>query len=138
MPITASRIEAVRLVCFAVLAVTFLGTGLWVLATWTVPPVPAPVYGIVGLAIAAVLFAVNVAATRAASEAANDEGTSAVWLRAQAFGYWAGVVCLAVMGNLIGPLDLPPGAALFAGGMLGASAPFLYFIVAEACRGRAA
>ncbi|WP_308917489.1 hypothetical protein [Jannaschia sp. LMIT008] len=136
MPLTVARIETIRTACYAALGLTFLTTAVWTLATQSIPPVPSPVYAVLGLAVAAILFAVSAFAPRRAVDAAYDEGADRAWLRATAFGYWVGIGATVVLGNLIALGRIPPGPAFMGAAMLMAAAPFAHFLLAEARRGR--
>ena len=136
MPLTVSRIETIRTLCYAALGLTFLATAVWTLATQSVPPVPSPAYAVLGLGVAGMLFAVSALAPRRAVEAAYDEGAGRAWLTATAFGYWVGIGATVVLGNLIAVGLVAPGPAFLGAAMLMAAAPFAYFLASEAWRGR--
>ncbi len=89
MPLTATRIDAIRNAACAALGAIFLLTGLWTLATGRVPPLPSWSCAAAGIAVAAVLVGVGAVSPRGACLAAHDEGSAAAWLRAPAFGYCA-------------------------------------------------
>ncbi len=68
--------------------------------------------------------------------AVHDEGADAAWLRAQAFGYWAGIASFVVLGNAAALAALPAGPAFLGASTLTASAPFIHFLICEWRRGR--
>ena len=136
MRLTSERIDAIRMAAYAALGLTFAATGLWVLATRSVPPFPPWAYAGIGLGVAAILFGVAAAAPRAALEASYDEGSSLAWLRAQAFGCWVGVAAFVVPGNGSQLAGLPAGVAFLGASLLTASAPFAHSATGEWRRGR--
>lgn len=136
MPLTVRRIEVIRTLCYGALGLTFLATGLFTLLTGRIPPVPSPAYAAVGVLVAAVLFAVAFLAPPRAVEGAYDEGATQAWLRATSFGYWAGIVLFAALGNMASAGWIAVGPAFLATSMLAASAPFVHFLVGEWRRAR--
>ncbi|PRY93404.1 hypothetical protein BCF33_2272 [Hasllibacter halocynthiae] len=136
MPRPAERAaEMIRLGAYAVLGAAFLlfaGLG----AAGLLDRVPAWASLAFGLGTAALVFVAAFALPRAAVEAAHDEGATALWLRAQAAGYWAAVGAFASIGW--GPEAIGMGYDRYVPmiGFLAAAVPFVLVLIAEARRAR--
>lgn len=113
-----------------------LGGGLFVMGALALFGIHLPIFrswfaGALGVLTFAVLTAASLVASRKAQAIFWDGATEAIWLRAQAFKYWCGVIGFAVLGNLAAAGIIGLSEAFLAGALLTASAPFLRFLLAE-------
>ena len=134
--LTPRAVGLTRTAVQAMLAATFVASGVAVLI-WGFGPLPPAWFCLgVGLLGTVVLVAVPVLAPRRSSEIAYDEGARLAWLDAQAFGYWVGLGGFVVVGNAAALGLASVAQAYFVAGMATGAAPFLQVLVAQA-RGRA-
>ncbi|RVT87298.1 hypothetical protein DXV76_04245 [Rhodobacteraceae bacterium CCMM004] len=121
-------VSLVTQAAFAALALTFIAVAALALLTDDVRAYPIWLAGPVGLLVAAALFAVGWVAPRRSSAIVWDEATQDAWLRAQATGYWVGILAFVAFGNMVAAGWVDLGTAFLVSAMLTAAAPFVRFL----------